>query len=233
MRSISGIIPLLAVKVLSVELLKTAPRFAEHLNDFERGSCRYQVVDKRAGDERVLLSLLNPLQLSALFPVLFSEQEMLAPGGIRSVSKVYENGFVLDVDGTDYGLRYMPGESDDGMYGGNSNWRGPVWMPLNYLVVRALKYYGAFYGNSLKFESPEREFTLSGAAEELSQRLMNMFLPGPGGGRPVNGPYDIYRTEHFEELILFYEYFHAETSHGIGASHQTGWTGLAALLTGT
>jgi len=124
----------------------------------------------------------------------------------------------------------MPGESDNGMYGGNSNWRGPVWMPLNYLIVRSLKIFSRFYENEIAFTFSGMSISIEDGARELSLRLMSMFVPGESGGRPIHGQYGIYQTEHFEDLILFYEHFHAETSHGIGASHQTGWTGLAAVL---
>ncbi|MBS1510934.1 MAG: glucosidase [Bacteroidetes bacterium] len=230
LRSIAGIIPLLATTCLNKELLNNAPRLKTLLHSFDNTTNKYQIVDTAVDESQTLLSLLTPAQLQALLPVLFSEDEMLSPGGIRSISKVYENGFVLDIDGVDYGLKYMPGESDNGMYGGNSNWRGPVWMPLNYLIIRALRKYAAFYQQQITFNFSGDLITLGEAASELSMRLLHMFLPDDAGSRPVHGNYDIYQTEHFEDLILFYEHFHAETAHGIGASHQTGWTGLAAAL---
>jgi hypothetical protein len=230
LRSIAGIIPLLAVFCIGKEELKHTPRLQQLLSNFERDNCRYQIVDDIPEKEMTMLSLLTPVQLQALLPVLFNENEMLSPGGIRSVSKVYESGFVLDIDGVDYGLKYKPGESDNGMYGGNSNWRGPVWMPLNYLIVRSLKTYANFYGKEIAFSFEENKISIEEAAAELSQRLINMFLLTANGSRPVHGEYAIYQSAYFKDLILFYEHFHAETSHGIGASHQTGWTGLAALL---
>jgi hypothetical protein len=230
LRSIAGIIPLMAVLCISTEQLKFTPRLQQLLSNFESDNCRYQIVDDAPEKEITMLSLLTPLQLQALLPVLFEEKEMLSPGGIRSISKVYENAFVLDVDSIDYGLKYMPAESDNGMYGGNSNWRGPVWMPLNYLIVCSLKTYATFYKNEITFNFSGKQISIEESANELSQRLMNMFLPTAEGNRPIHGQYDIYQSKHFEDLILFYEHFNAETSHGIGASHQTGWTGLAALL---
>jgi hypothetical protein len=230
LRSIAGIIPLLAVCHISKQQLTNTPRLKMLLYNFERENCRYQVVDDAPEKEMTLLSLLTPAQLKSLLPVLFDENEMLAPGGIRSVSKAYENGFMLEIDGVDYGLKYMPGESDNGMYGGNSNWRGPVWMPLNYLIVRSLKTLAEFYQGEIVFDIQGKQTIIAEGAAHLSQHILNMFLYDSKRSRPVNGAYDIYQTKHFEELILFYEHFHAETSHGIGASHQTGWTGLAALL---
>jgi hypothetical protein len=230
LRSIAGIIPMLAVLYISKSQLKQTPRLEQLICNFENNNTRYQIVDDAPDKNAALLSLLTPQQLQALLPVLFDEHEMLSPGGIRSVSKVYDNGFVLDIDGTDYGLKYMPGESDNGMYGGNSNWRGPVWMPLNFLIVRSLKIYAAFYQKEIAFNFSGISITIAEGAVELTQRLMSMFLPGDTGGRPIHGQYGIYQSKHFEDLILFYEHFHGETSHGIGASHQTGWTGLAAAL---
>ncbi len=230
LRSIAGIIPLLAVCCITKEQLKSTPRLNELFSNFENTNQRYQIVDVAADSGITLLSLLTTAQLQSVLPVLFDENEMLSPGGIRSVSKVYENGFILDIDGIDYGLKYMPGESDSGMYGGNSNWRGPVWMPLNYLIVRSLKIYSEFYGRQVAFNFLGQEISLAEAASELSMRLMSMFMVNDNGSRPIHGQYDIYQTAHFEDLVLFYEHFHAETSHGIGASHQTGWTGLAAVL---
>ncbi len=230
LRSIGGIIPMLAAFTFNNTQLKNTPKFLAVLQNYKNDNCRYQIVNSDVNNENFMLSLLTVAQLNALLPVLFSEAEMLSSGGIRSISKVYENGFVLDIDGMDYGLTYTPGESDNGMYGGNSNWRGPVWMPLNFLIVRALKTYAKFYKNDIQFNFFDKQISIGEAATELSQRLMKMFLPINQGKRPVHGNYDIYATKHFEDLILFYEHFHAETSHGIGASHQTGWTGLAALL---
>lgn len=230
LRSIAGIIPLLAALCINNEQLKNTPRLKKILQNFEHNKCRYQIVDHSDEKKLTILSLLTPHQLKHLLPVLFEEKEMLAPGGIRSISKVYENGFVMDIDGKILGLNYKPGESDNGMYGGNSNWRGPIWMPLNYLIVRALNTYGNFYEKDIEFNFSGKEISIAEGATELSRRLMGMFLPGDKGNRPIHGEYDIYQTKHFEDLILFYEHFHAETSHGIGASHQTGWTGLAALL---
>ena len=230
LRSIAGIIPMLAVLCITKEQLKNTPRLKQLLYNFENCNERYQIVDDATDRGIILLSLLTPAQLQSLLPVLFDENKMLSPGGIRSISKEYENGFVFDIDGTDYGLRYMPGESDNGMYGGNSNWRGPVWMPLNYLIVRSLKVYSGFYEKQFLFNFLGENISIADGAGELSLRLLSMFLPDDRGARPIHGQYDIYQTAHFEDLILFYEHFHAETSHGIGASHQTGWTGLAAVL---
>ena len=228
LRSIAGIIPLLAVLRINNDQL--TPRLKQLWRNFENTNTRYQIIDESQDKGMILLSLLTPVQLQALLPVLFDEEEMLSPGGIRSVSKVYENGFTLDIDGTDYGLKYMPGESDNGMYGGNSNWRGPVWMPLNFLIVRSLNIYATFYDRQIVFNFSGTSISIADAGAELAHRLISMFLIDDSGNRPIHGQYGIYQTEHFEDLILFYEHFHGETSHGIGASHQTGWTGLAAVL---
>jgi hypothetical protein len=230
LRSIGGIIPLFATCTFSKKDIAHLPKFAEHIYCFEHSGFCYQIESDAPEKDNVNLSLLTPTQLKALLPVLFSEKEMLAPGGIRSISKIYEDGFVLDVDGVDYGLKYLPAESDNRMYGGNSNWRGPVWMPLNYLVVRSLQKYAEYYENDINFNFEEKQINIEQAAAELSKRLINMFLPDENGRRMIHGNNDIYATKHFEDLILFYEHFDAENSRGVGASHQTGWTGLAALL---
>ncbi len=230
LRSIAGIIPMLASCSIHIEQLNNAPLFAAHLHKFNNINDFYQIVDEAANNDHIMLSLLTPFQLQALLPVLFNEGEMLAPGGIRSMSKIYENGFVLDIDGVDYGLKYLPAESDNNMYGGNSNWRGPVWMPLNYLIVRALKSFESYYHKDIQFSFNNNLITLSDAADELSSRLLKMFLPNENGYRPIHGGNEIYKNEHFKNLILFYEHFDAENGRGVGASHQTGWTGLAALL---
>jgi hypothetical protein len=165
---------------------------------------------------------------------MLDEGEFLSPGGIRSLSKRHENGYGVHLDGQDYGLRYEPGESTTGLFGGNSNWRGPVWMPMNYLLIQALRTYGSFYGPSFEVELPTGSghwSTLGEAADELSQRLISIFERDDDGRRPVHGDAAIYRDNpDFRDLILFYEYFHGDTARGVGASHQTGWTGLVARM---
>ncbi|MEO8795396.1 MAG: glucosidase, partial [Daejeonella sp.] len=229
-RSIAGIIPMLAVSCISNEALKNAPAFKKLLHSYEKKECKYQIIDKEEKSDKIILSLLTPQQLKALLPVLFDENEMLAPGGIRSLSKFYEKGFSINIDSINYSLNYSSAESPNSMYGGNSNWRGPVWMPLNYLIVNTLKSYYEYYDDSLKFTFDTKEINLKKAAEILSGRLTSIFKLQKNGIRAFNGNEKTYQSPEFKDLVLFYEYFDGETSKGLGASHQTGWTALIALL---
>ena len=167
---------------------------------------------------------------------MLDEREFLSPGGIRSLSKIHENGFSVRIDGQEFGLRYEPGESSSGLFGGNSNWRGPVWMPMNYLLIRALREYGKFFGTDYKVAFPSgsgQRLGLPEVADALSERLISVFEKDANGRRPVNGDDLIYAdSPHFQDLVLFYEYLHGDTARGVGASHQTGWTGVVAALIG-
>jgi hypothetical protein len=159
------------------------------------------------------------------------EREFLSPHGIRSLSRVHEaHPYVLSAGGERWEVRYVPAESDSGLFGGNSNWRGPVWMPVNYLLMEALERYHHFYGDSLRVECPTgsgRLMNLGEVASEIARRLTLPFVPAEDGRRPCHGPEREYaESEHFRELVLFHEYFHGETGRGLGASHQTGWTAL-------
>jgi hypothetical protein len=166
---------------------------------------------------------------------MLDEKEFLSPYGIRALSRVHaEHPYVFNVGGQEYGVGYLPGESDSGMFGGNSNWRGPIWMPVNALIVRALLQYYLYYGNDFKVECPTgsgRLMTLYEVAEELSRRLANIFLKDKHGRRPVYGGIQKFQEDpHWRDLILFHEYFHGDNGAGIGASHQTGWTGIVARM---
>ena len=166
---------------------------------------------------------------------MLDESEFLSPFGIRSVSRAHAgHPYVLRVDGIDYSVSYDPAESTSGLFGGNSNWRGPVWFPINYLIIEALQRFHRYYGNDFTIECPTgsgRLMTLGAIASELSRRLTNIFLRGPDGTRPVYGRVDRFqRDPHWRDLILFYEYFHGDTGAGLGASHQTGWTALVAKI---
>jgi hypothetical protein len=164
---------------------------------------------------------------------VLDEREFLSPFGVRSLSRAHEeHPFSLSTGEEEYRVAYQPGESDSGMFGGNSNWRGPVWFPLNYLLIEALERYHFFYGESLKVECPTgsgRWLTLDKVAHELAARLSRLFLPDGRGQRPCHGEDMRYAQDpHWRELVLFYEYFHGESGRGLGASHQTGWTALVA-----
>ena len=185
--------------------------------------------------ERGILALVNPERLRRILTRVLDENEFLGPHGIRSISKFHErNPYVLSVDGQEYRVDYLPAESNTGMFGGNSNWRGPVWMPVNLLIVRALINLYGFYGDEFKVECPTgsgRNMTLFEVAQEIVRRLTGTFLRDADGQRPVYGGTAKFQDDpHWRDLILFYEYFHGDNGAGLGASHQTGWTGLVAPL---
>jgi hypothetical protein len=185
--------------------------------------------------KRRLLSILNKQKLQRVLGYLLDENEFLGPHGIRSLSRHHlERPFVFHVGGQEYKVQYLPAESNTGMFGGNSNWRGPVWMPVNFLIVRALVNLYGFYGDEFKVECPAgsgRHMTLFEVAEEITRRLTGTFLRDGNGQRPVYGGSAKFQDDaHWRDLILFYEYFHGDNGAGLGASHQTGWTGLVAPL---
>lgn len=162
------------------------------------------------------------------------KKEFLSPGGIRSISKVHEKPYAVTIGGQQFGLIYQPAESDSNMFGGNSNWRGPVWMPMNYLLVIALQQLYEYHKEDLKIEFPSgsgNKLTLSEITNELTKRLISIFKKDENGNRPVHDNHYVYRNDpNFNNLILFYEYFHGDSAKGLGASHQTGWTGVIAEL---
>jgi hypothetical protein len=183
---------------------------------------------------RRLFALFGEDRLRRVLARMLDEDEFLGPHGIRALSRYHaDHPYTFDVDGHDYRVSYLPAESDTGMFGGNSNWRGPVWFPVNALLVRALLNLYAFYGDEFTVECPTRsgrQMTLYQVAEEISARLTGIFLPDADGRRPVHGGQEKFqRDPHWHDLLLFHEYFHGDNGAGIGASHQTGWTGLVAL----
>jgi hypothetical protein len=166
---------------------------------------------------------------------MLDEQEFLGPHGIRSVSRWHaDHPYVLKLGGQEYQVGYLPAESDTGMFGGNSNWRGPVWFPVNMMLIRALLNLYVYFGDGFTVECPTgsgRKLNLYEVAREISDRLIRTFLPGPDGRRPVHGGQAILQDDpHWRDLLLFYEYFHGDNGAGIGASHQTGWSGLVGVL---
>jgi len=184
---------------------------------------------------RRLMSILNQRKLERVLAYMLDENEFLGPHGIRSLSRYHlEHPFVFYVSGQEYKVQYLPGESNTGMFGGNSNWRGPVWMPVNVLIIRALLNLYHFYGNDFKVQCPTGSghyMTLFEVAQELSRRRAGTFLRDANGRRPVYGRTAKFQGDpHWRDLILFYEYFHGDNGAGLGASHQTGWTGLIAPL---
>jgi hypothetical protein len=184
---------------------------------------------------RRLLSLVTMEQLPRVLGYLLDEEEFLSPHGVRAVSRYHrDHPFVLELAGMTHRVDYEPAESASGLFGGNSNWRGPVWFPVNYLLVESLQKFHHFHGEALTVECPTRSgrhLDLGSVAAELSRRLTRIFLRGADGRRPVHAGRETFRHDPaWRDLILFYEYFHGDDGSGIGASHQTGWTGLVAKL---
>jgi len=236
-RSLVGLTTLFAVFVLKKDLLEKVPDFHRRLKWFQQyreDIGQYLVIEELKEHDDILLSLVPRERLEKLLSAVLDEKEFLSPGGIRSISKIHEQGYSVHIEGQDFGLDYQPGEGNTSLFGGNSNWRGPVWMPMNYLIILALKNYCDYYKGECKIEYPTgsgRKLTLTEISIELSKRLVSIFKKDEKGIRPVNGNESIYQgDEHFKDLVLFYEYFHGDTGRGVGASHQTGWTGVIAEL---
>ena len=235
-RSLVGLSTLFAVLPLDMTLLDNAPEFTFRLKwftEYRAKLANYQVIEE-SGPEHILLSLIPPRRIQRLLQAMLDENEFLAPGGIRSISKIHQHGYQVDINGEQFGLRYDPGESSTGAFGGNSNWRGPIWMPMNYLLVQALRQYDRYYGDTLQVEYPTgsgQMMSLGRVADELTGRLVSLFRKDANGNRPIHDGDERYRSDpHFTDLVLFYEYFHGDTGRGVGASHQTGWTGVVAQL---
>jgi hypothetical protein len=184
--------------------------------------------------DRGLIALLNPERLRRVLVKMLDEGERLSPYGIRSLSKFHErHPYVFAVSGQEYRVHYLPAESDSGMFGGNSNWRGPIWMPVNALIIRALRPFYLYYGDGFKVKCPTgsgRTLTLFEVAREIATRLTRIFLRDEGGRRPVCGGMAKFQSDpHGRDHLVFYEYFHGDNGARLGASHQTGWTGLVAV----
>jgi Mannosylglycerate hydrolase MGH1-like glycoside hydrolase domain len=238
-RSMVGLVPLVAVMTLEPEVMSRLPTFSRRMMWFLQNRPRLSehIVRQETADGRVrwLLSLVNGVRLERVLARMLDEQEFLSPFGIRSLSRIHrEHPFVLTIDGHRYSVDYEPAESTTPLFGGNSNWRGPIWFPLNYLIIKALERFDAFYGDRFHVECPTgsgRRMMLADVALELSRRLTRLFLRGADGRRPAHGGADKFRTDPgWRDLILFYEYFNGDTGEGLGASHQTGWTALVARL---
>jgi hypothetical protein len=236
-RSLVGLSTMFAVLRITKNTLEQVPDFRKRFNwflDYRRQLADYQVAHNVGHHNDVLLSLTHPDRLRRLLHAMLDENEFLSPGGIRSVSKIHQTPYSVNIEGQDFGLQYEPGESTTGLFGGNSNWRGPVWFPMNYLLINALREYHEYFKDEFKVECPTGSgqwMNLGEVAEELSRRLVSIFEKDELGRRPCHGSDDRYAIDpYFKDLVLFYEYFHGDTARGIGAAHQTGWTGLVAEL---
>ena len=239
LRSIVGLIPMFAVEVVEHELLEKLPNFRKRMdwilnNKPELANLvSHWEVEGRGGKH--LMSVLRKNRLTRVLNRMVDENEFLSDFGIRSMSKVYaENPYVFSVDGKDFTVKYTPAESDSSMFGGNSNWRGPIWFPINFLIVESLQRFFYYYGDNLQIEYPAKSGAMRNldyVATDLSQRLYSIFKSDEKGNRAFNGGNDLLNhNEFFKNYIMFHEYFNGDTGKGIGASHQTGWTATIAKL---
>ena len=241
-RSLVGLLPLIAVEVLDDEQIDRFPGFVSRMKWFLEnakdlaGQISFMSHDCAKGAcTRRLLAIPSRERLVRVLRYMLDEKEFLSPYGIRSLSQYHrDHPFVMRLGGQEYRIDYAPGESTTGLFGGNSNWRGPIWMPINYLLIEALERYHRFYGDTLKVECPTGSgnlMDLKQVADEIKARLCRLFLPDEGGRAPWQGPIDLFATDpNWRGLHLFSEYFHGDTGQGLGASHQTGWTSLIVRL---
>jgi hypothetical protein len=238
-RSMVGLIPLFAVETIEPRICdklegfkRRLEWFVEHRKDLTHNvACMHTPGE---GDRR-LLSIVDSDQLRKILRVMLDEREFLSPYGIRAISRIHhEQPYVLRANGMEYRVDYEPGESSTGLFGGNSNWRGPIWFPVNFLLIESLQKFHHYLGDEFKVECPTGSgqlMTLWEVAAELSRRMTRIFLKGSDGRRPVHGANRLYHEDpNWQDLILFYEYFHGDNGSGVGASHQTGWTGVVAKL---
>src|SRR5215813_13833315 len=238
-RSMVGLLPLCAATVFENELVQKYPEISVRFRRFlaARPKLVAAIHDPRIPGhaDRRLGAILNETRLRRVLSKMLDEREFLSPYGLRSLSRYHaEHPYVVQVGGQEFRVSYLPAESDTGMFGGNSNWRGPIWMPVNVLIIRALLQYYAYYGDDFTVECPTgsgRSMTLYQVAEELARRLASIFLRGQDGRCPVYGGTRTFQDDpHWRDCLLFYEYFHGDNGAGLGASHQTGWTGVIARL---
>lgn len=238
-RSMVGLIPLFAVEVLEPELMNLTPEFNTRLNWFltnkpEMASLVSRWNEKGSG-ERTLLSLLRGHRMKKLLKRMLDETEFLSDYGVRALSKYYDqNPYEINVLGINHEVKYTPAESNISLYGGNSNWRGPIWFPVNFLIIESLYRFHHYYGDDFQIECPTNSgkfVSIKDAADELANRLSKIFLRDENGLRPVFGNNNKFQNDlHFKDYLLFNEYFHGDNGSGLGASHQTGWTGLIAKI---
>jgi hypothetical protein len=238
-RSMVGLIPLFAVETLEPELLDEVPDFKRRCQWFLANRPDLAALvsnwNQPGRGSRNLLSLLRGHRMKRLLKRLLDEREFLSPYGVRALSRVhYDSPYVYHHGATTLTVRYRPAESDTGLFGGNSNWRGPIWFPVNFLIIESLQKFHHYYGDDFRIECPTgsgRLLSINDVATELATRLARIFLPDEHGLRPVYGHHPRLQTDpHFRDYLLFYEYFDGDSGRGVGASHQTGWTALIAKL---
>jgi hypothetical protein len=237
-QSVVGLTSLFAVSIIRMEMIDKLEDFSRRINWFEQYRKKNNLFwpnEEHGERDRTLVSLLPRERLEALMKRVLNEDEFLSDNGIRALSKYYEkNPYTVHIAGVDHTIQYDPGDSTSDFFGGNSNWRGPVWIPMNYLIIRSIRRYGRFYGDSLKVEYPTgsgKKYNLKEIATKLTERLTRIFEKDKESSRPVFGEYaEFYKRPGNEDLLLFYEYFHGDSGKGLGASHQTGWTALIVEL---
>jgi hypothetical protein len=239
LRSMVGLVPLFAVETLEDASLKELTGFRRRMQWFIENrpdlTSGIACMTREGEGDRRLLSIVDADKLRSVLRVMLDEKEFLSPYGIRALSAAYRNDpYVLRVNGSEYRVQYEPGESGSSLFGGNSNWRGPVWFPVNFLLIESLQKFHHYFGDDFRVECPTgsgQYVTLWEVAVELSRRLTHIFIRDAAGNRPVHGRNRLYRDDvNWRDLVLFYEYFHGDDGSGVGASHQTGWTGLVAKL---
>jgi hypothetical protein len=238
-RSMVGLIPLFAVETLEEASVNKLSGFKRRMDWFLENrkdlTANVASMNTPGASERRLLSIVDAKQLRRILALMLDESEFLSPYGVRALSRAYkDNPYILAIDGAQYTVAYEPAESTTGLFGGNSNWRGPIWFPVNFLLIESLQKLHHYFGDEFKVECPTGSgtyMTLWEVAAEISRRLTRIFLRGEDGWRPVNGRDPRYSGDpHWRDLLLFYEYFHGDDGSGVGANHQTGWTGLVAKL---
>ncbi|WP_022953028.1 MGH1-like glycoside hydrolase domain-containing protein [Leucothrix mucor] len=236
-RSLVGLMTLNSVLVLEREKLDKVKSFYAKLKwffNYRRKHNKYRVLEELKDDGDLLLSLVPKQRLKKLLSALLDENEFLSDYGIRSLSKRHSEPYNIHIEGQHFSVQYDPAESTTNLFGGNSNWRGPIWIPMNFLFVQSLMEYHKYYGDEFTIDcaiNVERNINLKEVSDDINQRLVAMFRKDAAGNRPIHALHkDTYSDEHFEDLILFYEYFHGDNGRGVGATHQTGWTGCVAYL---
>jgi len=234
-----GLIPLFATEILEPENIDSLPGFKKRMewfiNNHPDAPEHIEYVKNSEGKTRCLLSIANSKRLQRILRIMFDENEFLSPFGIRSLSKHHkDHPYNFHVNGEEQRVDYEPGESTTELFGGNSNWRGPIWFPVNFLLIESLQKYHHFFGDEFKAECPTGSgnmTTLWEASTDLSCRLIRLFQNDKKGYRPIYGNVEKFQTDpYWKELILFYEHFNGDNGAGLGANHQTGWTGLVAKL---
>jgi hypothetical protein len=238
-RSMVGLVPLFAVETIGPRALHRLAAFRRRMDWFleNRPDLTRNVASMQAPGlgSRLLMSVVDRDQLARILRLMLDEREFLSPYGIRALSRMHKDRpYVLRIDGNEHVVDYEPGESTNALFGGNSNWRGPIWFPVNYLLIESLQKYHYYYGDDFKVECPTgsgQMMTLWEVSVEISRRLSALFLPDKDGRRPVLGTNDTFQQGvHWRDLVPFHEYFHGDTGEGLGASHQTGWTAIVAKL---